>query len=90
MFHSRRLKNHINHIHERALRIIYPGYSSSFTKLLRKDSPLTTHQINLKLLVVEMFKIKLGVSPEIKKDIFEKNNRKYNFRHDFSIKRHSV
>ena len=31
MFHSRRLNNCINHIHERILRIIYQGYWSFFT-----------------------------------------------------------
>ena len=38
MFHSRRLNNHINHIHERTLTIIYQGYNSSFKELLRKDN----------------------------------------------------
>ena len=37
MFHSRRLNNRIDHIHERALKIIYQGYNSSFKELLRKD-----------------------------------------------------
>ena len=37
MFHSRRLNNRIDHIHERALKIIYQDYNSSFKELLRKD-----------------------------------------------------
>ena len=37
MFHSRRKNNRIDHIHERALKIIYQDYNSSFKKLLRKD-----------------------------------------------------
>ena len=41
MFDSRRLNNRIDHIHERALKIIYQGYNSSFKELLRKDSSLT-------------------------------------------------
>ena len=56
MFHSRRLNNRINHIHERALRIIYQDFSSSFKELLRKDSSLTIHKRNLKLLVTECLK----------------------------------
>ena len=40
MFHSRRLNNRIDHIHERALKIIYQDYNSSFKELLRKDSSL--------------------------------------------------
>ena len=36
MFHSRRLNNRIDPIHQRALRIVYQDYSS-FKKILRKD-----------------------------------------------------
>ena len=36
MFHSRRLNNRIDHIHERALKIIYQGYNSSLKEQLRK------------------------------------------------------
>ena len=43
MFHSRRLNNRIDHIHERALRIIYQDYNSSFKELLRKDTSLKVH-----------------------------------------------
>ena len=32
MFHSRRLNNRIDHIHERAIKIIYQDYNSSFIK----------------------------------------------------------
>ena len=37
MFYSRRLNNRIDHIHERALKIIYQDYNSSFKELFRKD-----------------------------------------------------
>ena len=37
MFHSRRINNRIDHIHERALKIIYQDYNSSFKELLRED-----------------------------------------------------
>ena len=79
MFHSRRLNNSINHIHERVLRIIYQDYNSSFTELLRKGSSLIIHhQRTLKLLVAVMFKVKIEVAPDIKKEIFEIVNRNYN------------
>ena len=41
MFHSRRLNNRIDHIHERTLKIIYQDYNPSFKELLRKDGSLT-------------------------------------------------
>ena len=37
MFHSRPINNRIDHIDERALKIIYQDYNSSFKELLRKD-----------------------------------------------------
>ena len=73
----------INHIHERALRIIYQDYNSSFKELLRKDSSLTIHQRNLKMLVTETFKVEIGYAPDIIKEIFKIDNRNYNFRHYF-------
>ena len=90
MFHSRRLNNRINHIHERALRIIYQDYNSSFKELLRKDSSLTIHQKNLNLLVTEMFKVKIGCASDIMKEIFQTDNQNYNFRHDFLINRCNI
>ena len=87
MFHSRRLNNCINHVHQRALRIIYQDYNFSLKELLRKDSSLTIHQRNLNLLVTEMFKVKIGCASDIMKEIFEIDNQNHNFRHDFLIKR---
>ena len=46
-----------------------------FTELLRKDNSVAIHQRKLKLLVKEMFKVKIGVAPAIKKGIFEMDNR---------------
>ena len=38
MFHTQSLNNRINSIHEKALRIIYQDYNSSFSELVRKDN----------------------------------------------------
>ena len=56
---------------DRTSRIIYQNYNSYFKELLRKDSSLTTHQKNSKLLLTEMFKVKIGCAPDIIKEIFE-------------------
>ena len=37
-----------------------------------------------------MFKIKIGCVPDIMKEIFEIENRSYNFPHDFLIKRCNI
>ena len=87
MFHSQSLNNRISHIQRRALRITFQDYNSFFKELLRKDNFLTIHQRKLKLLVTQMFKVKIGCVPDIIKETFEIDNRNYNFRHDFLIKR---
>ena len=38
MFHSRKVNNRINQIHERVLRLLYKDYTSSFDELLLKDN----------------------------------------------------
>ena len=47
MFHSRRLNNKINRIHERALRITYKDKSSTFQELLEKDNSVSTPENSL-------------------------------------------
>ena len=47
MFHSRKLNNRINKIHERALRLVYKDYISSFDDLLAKDNSFKIHHRNL-------------------------------------------
>ena len=73
IIHNRGLNNKINHIHERALRIVYDGYSSTFEDLLNKYKSVTIHQRNQQL---EVFKVKIGRSPIIMNEIltFLKNN----------------
>ena len=90
MFHSRRLNNKINALHERALRIIYQDYKSSFSELLNKDNSRTVHQRNLQKLVTELFKVKIGVAPDIMKEIFEVEERPYNLRNNVFVKRSNV
>ena len=47
MFHSKHMNNRINHLHERALRIAYNDYLSSFQSLLEKDKSVTIHYRNI-------------------------------------------
>ena len=52
----------INHIHERALRIVYADYSSSFKDLPNKHKSVTIHQRNLQQLATEIFKVKIRIA----------------------------
>ena len=70
MCQNRSLNNKVNHIHERALRIVYQDFQSSFSALLVKDNSFTIHQKNLQLLAIETFKVKMNTSLEIMNKIF--------------------
>ena len=46
MLHSTALNNHINNIHERALRLTYKENQSSFKELLENDYSVTVYHKN--------------------------------------------
>ena len=85
MFCGRSLNNKINVLHERALRIAYNDYTSSFETLLDNDFSVTIHQKNLRCLATEMFKIKNKLSPPFICDLIQESTSKYNTRSHFSI-----
>ena len=70
MFCSRKLNRKINFIHERALRLVYHDYSSSFEDLLKEDGSLLFHHNNIHQLAIEMYKVKNNLSPIFMNDIF--------------------
>ena len=78
MFHSRKINNKINHLHERHLPIFYSDKTSSFEKLLETDRSVPVHFRNQQILAPEIFKVS--------KD-FSKRSVQYNLRHasEFSI-----
>ena len=65
MFHNRKLNNHINRIHERSVRIVYQAHNSTFEELLAKDGSFKIHDLNLQRLVIDVFKVKMNLAPEI-------------------------
>ena len=80
MFHSRKLNERINHIHEGALRIVYKDFNSSFQELPIEDKSLNIHHRNLQKLMSENFKVKNGLSPELMNDVFEFIEKSYSLR----------
>ena len=71
MFHSRKLNERINHIHEWALRIVYKNFNLSFQELLIEDNSFNIHHRNLRKLVTEIFKVKNGSSPGLMNNVSE-------------------
>ena len=90
MFHSRRLSNKINAIHERALRITYQDHTSTFQELLSKDNSVSMHHRNLQILAIEMFKIRCGLSPDILSELFVNKTSTYNLRRNDTFERRQV
>ena len=71
MFHNRKLNNHINRIHERALRIVYQDHNSTFEELLAKDGSFKIYDRNLQKLLIEIFKVRMKLAPEIMNEVFD-------------------
>ena len=70
MFCSRTMNTKINRIHERALRLVYQDYNSTFEELLSKDNSLCFHHRNIHQVAIEMYKVKHELSPPFMRDIF--------------------
>ena len=75
LFHSRKLNSRINKVHERAFRILYQDYISSFTELFEIDKSTAIHNRKIQLLATELFKVKNGLSPAFMNEIFVENTQ---------------
>ena len=73
MFHSRKLNNRINKLHERALRTVYKDDDLTFEQLLQKDNSFTIHERNLQKLAILMYQVKHKMCPQPIQEIFIQN-----------------
>ena len=81
MLHSRTLNKKIDRLYERALRIVYSDYKSSFDTLLEKGVSISIHHGNIQSLAIEIYKFLHGLSPAITGDIIKLHQPpKYNLR----------
>ena len=90
MNHSRSLNKRINTIHERALRLVYNDFTSSFTELLKKYNSVAIHLKNLQNLAIEMFKVKHNLAPEMMTEVFRLKTRFFNTRHKSEFQHRNV
>ena len=84
MFHSRKLNSRVNKLHERALRIVYQDYASSFTELLEKDNSTTIHNKNIQFLATELSQ------PFMNEMFVENAQHYYELRKKIELKRNNV
>ena len=80
MFCSRQMKNMINKIHERALRIVLNDHISDFETIRRNMNDTTVHHRNIQTLMIEFFKIKYDLAPPIIDSMLNRRTICYNFR----------
>ena len=58
MFFQRSTNTRINHLHERAVRIVYNDNESTFEDFIKKDNSVSIHHKNIRLLDVELYNVK--------------------------------
>ena len=88
MFHTKQLNNRINSLHEKALRVTFQDRNSSFSELLNLDESVCIYYRNIKYLLTEIYKVKMGLSPPIMSDIFSlSKNSSYNLRCGVTVNR---
>ena len=80
MFCSRRSKNKTNILHERAIRLVYDDYETSFSDWLVIGGSFTVHHTNIQTLLFELHKTKHILSESCLKDLFGVVNGNYNLR----------
>ena len=90
MCHSRSINNRINRLHDRALRLVYNDYHSTFDELLERDNSVSVHTKNLQFLATEIYKFKNNISPQIMEQLFQFNEYPYNLRREDSLRRATV
>ena len=85
MFCQRSSNTGINHLHERALRNVYNDNESTIEDPLKKDNSVLTHHKNIRLLGIELYKVKNNLSTHLMSGIFNLRNIDYNllFQTDF-------
>ena len=91
MFHSRKLNNKINKLHQRCLRIVHNNNISTHEELLETDNSVLVHFQNVKALAIELYKVVNGFSPDIMKDVFPLNeNLCYNTRNKRTLNSRNI
>ena len=78
MFCQRSSINQINHLHERALRIVHNDNESTFEDLLKKHNPVLFQHKNIRLLGIELYNVKNNLSIYLMSEIFNLSNIDYN------------
>ena len=80
MFCGRKTNTRINHVHERALRIVYRNNSHCFDQLFQIDKSYNIHHKNIQTLAIELYKVKNNLSNQIMQIFEKRQNVDYDLR----------
>ena len=80
MFCNRSSNNHINQLHEWALRILYKDHSSTFEDPLVKYNSVSVHHRNIRLLAIELYNVRNYLSSQLTLKLFQRREVNYNIR----------
>ena len=82
------MKNRINTLQEKALRLVYANKSNlSFDNLLKQDKLVKMHLKNLQIFATEIYKVENDLGPKIMADIFHLVEKPYNLRNNSIMQR---
>ena len=90
MFHSRRVNNIINHLHERSLHKVYKDNCSSYVDFLAKDKSFIIYQRNIRSPAIELNETKRKLSHVIMSNILKTRTPTYNLRSQTNFVRDCV
>ena len=76
IFCSRSCNNKTKKLHERALRLVYDDYESSFDVLLNKNKSYSIHPQNIQKLIIEVYTSLNKPSPENYSDLLFSSKRR--------------
>ena len=68
-------------VQERALRIVYEDFSSSYEDLLQKTGLPSLHIRRMRIMAIEFFKILNEMCPPVLSNLVQKRSSSYNFRY---------
>ena len=88
MFYGRQESNRINHLHKRALRIVYNDCKSTYGNLLELDNSVSIRHRNIPLSSIELYKFKHNLSNQVMSELFNLRTINYDFRSqtDFELR----
>ena len=83
MLHDRVLNSKLNLIQEKALRLVCKGSETECENLMERT--LITHQHNVQLLMIEIYKMKHSLNPSFMRDVFTVRNNQHNLRNENQV-----